>query len=191
MSSDDAALVRPISVPGHPVVVGGLVGLSGATAFVLVNAPGLPDVWALLARVAWALALVVAVWQMLLRRRRLTPAPPPTRTGGLVYVASVLGMVAAIVLGARLLVGIARPELVPALVVTAVGAHFIPFARAFSAPVFGIIGWAMTALGLVGLLVGWQVAGGLVASATATTAGLVMLVAMARWTHRDDPTVTA
>lgn len=182
MSSNDA-LAPPISDPGHPVVVGSIVGMAAATAFVMVNAGGLPSPWGTLARLAWVIAVAATVWNVLLRRRRLTVAPRPSGRAGLVYAASVLGMVAGIVGGARLLVALERSELVPALVVMVVGLHFIPFARAFSAPVFGVLGWAMTALGAIGLFVGWQVSGAVVASATATIAGLVMLIVMAARAH--------
>ena len=65
-----------------------------------------------------------------------------------------------------------------ALVAAVVGGHFLPFARAFQAPVFWWIGGAMAVLGLAGAVVavlGDPVAG----PAGAAEAGAAMLVIVA------------
>ena len=66
----------------------------------------------------------------------------------------------------------------PILVAAVVGGHFLPFARAFQAPVFWWIGGAMAVLGLAGAVLaalGDPVAG----PAGATAAGAAMLVIVA------------
>ena len=65
-----------------------------------------------------------------------------------------------------------------ALVAAVVGGHFLPFARAFQAPVFWWIGGAMAVLGLAGAVLaalGDPVAG----PAGAAAAGTAMLVIVA------------
>lgn len=65
-----------------------------------------------------------------------------------------------------------------ALVAAVVGSHFLPFARAFQAPVFWWIGGAMAVLGLAGAVLaalGDPVAG----PAGAAAAGAAMLVIVA------------
>jgi len=59
-------------------------------------------------------------------------------------------------------------------VAAAVGLHFVPFARAFRAPVFGVIGWTMAAVGAAGLVAGFVGVGSAGAGA-AVVAGLAMI----------------
>ena len=93
------------------------------------------------------------------------------------YVGSVLGRVGLIALGGMVLRAVGMPQAQVALVVAAVGLHFLPFAWAFSAPVFRVLGWAMTGIGLVG--VGAAVVTGQEgAAAAAVLAGLVMFLVM-------------
>ncbi len=56
--------------------------------------------------------------------------------------------------GGRTLVALDREPLTIAVSVDAVGAYFLPFARAFRTPMFAVLGYVMTPLGLVGLVLG-------------------------------------
>lgn len=94
------------------------------------------------------------------------------------YWASMAGQLVAIVAGMALMNITERPEYVPPWVLTAVGVHFLPLARAFRSRVLDVAGWAciaVAALATVSGIVGWlpvpTVAGG--------GAGLVLLIAAA------------
>lgn len=82
--------------------------------------------------------------------------------------------VALIAAGADVLAAAGRNELRPALIPAVVGLHFLPFAWVFAERMFLLLGGAVSALGVTGLL-----AGGLgvprAAEAAAVLAGLVML----------------
>ncbi|WP_084696605.1 hypothetical protein [Phycicoccus jejuensis] len=162
----------------HPQVLGVIIGGSGASAFVHVNKDLLPGSWPTVAVLAWAAAVFVCAWAVLLRPRRLRDVGPPRPGAGLVYSASVLGMLAGFAIGRFVLDAAGRPELMPAVVVVAVGLHFVPFARAFGAPVFGTLGWSLAAIGVVGVLLG-LVAGTVPVAAAAVVTGVVMLLLMA------------
>lgn len=66
----------------------------------------------------------------------------------------------------------------------AVGLHFLPFAAAFRAPVFRVLGAAVASVGVVGLVLGLLV-GPSAAAEAAVVAGLVMLVLMTVDARRD------
>lgn len=168
----------------HPQVVGALIGASGASVFVHANRGDLPGPWPTVAVAAWAAALLVCIWAVLIRPRRLADVAPPAPRAGLVYLASVLGMLVTFAVGRRVLDAVDRPELMPAVVVIGVGLHFVPFARSFAAPVFGALGWTLAAVGVAGLLLG-LVAGAVPVAAAAVLAGLAMLLLMARDATRD------
>lgn len=92
------------------------------------------------------------------------------------YWASMAGQVIAIVAGVALMNITERPQYVPPWVLTAVGVHFLPLARAFRTRVLDVAGSAciaVAALATVSGIVGWlpvtTVAGG--------GAGLVLLIA--------------
>lgn len=169
---------RGLAHPLHPQVLGAAVGAAGATTFVHVNASVLPGPWPGLAVGAWGLALVAWVWAVLLRPRRLRDVGPPSPGAGLVYCASVLGMLAAFAGGRAVLAALDRLELMPAVVVLAVGLHFLPFATAFGARVFAVLGWGVAALGLTGLGLGAVLGGPVPAAAAATGTGVAVLVVM-------------
>lgn len=161
----------------HPQILGAIIGGAGASAFVNVNVHVLPAPWPSVSVVAWLFALVLCAWAVLLRPRRLRDLGPPRPHAGAVYTASIVGMLAAFTVGRLVLVQVGRPELMPAVVVMAVGLHFVPFAAAFEARVFAVLGWSLAAIGLVGLLLG--LAGGAVpVAAAAVVTGVVMLLVM-------------
>ncbi|WP_299518216.1 hypothetical protein [uncultured Serinicoccus sp.] len=163
----------------HPYRIGSIIGLVGATVFVLVNRGALPGAWPVVSLVCYLVAAAGYVWAVWVRPASSLPAGrPPRRHAGLVYLASVAGMLLVFALGRPVLAQAGREELMPALVAAGVGLHFIPFAAAFRAPVFLTLGWLLAAIGVVGLVVGWLGGGAIAAAAAAVTAGVVMLAVM-------------
>ncbi len=176
---------RPgLVTPMHPQVLGGLVGAVGASVFVLVNRTRLADPWPTVALVLWVLALVAYVWFALLRPRVLPELVPPSPRAGAVYGLSVAGMLGLIAAGGALLRANGHADLQPALVALAVGLHFLPFAAAFRAPVFRLLGAAVASVGAVGLVLGLLL-GEWAAAGAAVLAGLVMLVLITVDARRD------
>jgi hypothetical protein len=158
--------------------LGSLIGAVGGLVFVLVNVAGLPAGWVwplrLLGLAAFAVVVVAALraWP---RQPDGAPAPDALRP----YLVSVAAMAVAVPLGSialRRLVD--RPELTLPWVVLVVGAHFLPMARAFRAPVFRALGLGLVLVALVGGVLtlldgaGW-------ASATGVAAGFALLAAAA------------
>ena len=176
---------RPgITSPMHPQVLGGLVGAVGASVFVLVNRTHLADPWPTVALALWLVALAAYAWLALLRPRVLPDLEPPAPRAGAVYGAAVVGMLVLIGAGSAVLRATGHADLRPALVAMAVGLHFLPFAAAFRAPVFRLLGGALAAVGAAGLVLG-LVLGAAAAAASAVLAGLVMLVVMTADARRD------
>ena len=169
---------RPgLATPLHPQVLGGLVGAVGASVFVLVNRTRLADPWPAVALALWLVALAAYAWVALLRPRVLPDLEQPSPRAGAVYGAAVVGMLVLISGGSAVLRSTGHADLQPALVALAVGLHFLPFAAAFRAPVFRLLGAAVASVGAVGLGLGLLV-GPWAAAAAAVVAGLVMLVLM-------------
>lgn len=176
--ADEAAVTgRGITWVGHPEVSGSLVGAIGGSAFVLVNRGDLPGVWPTIALVAWAMAALAYVWATFVRVRPVPQLARPATGAPVIYVLSVLGMVGLIVLGARVLAWANLPEAQVSVVVTAVGLHFLPFARAFRAPVFQVLGVALAVTGLLGIA-GTVLLGPVAAAIAAVVAGLVIFAVM-------------
>ena len=68
-----------------------------------------------------------------------------------VYWLSVAAEVAAIVIGARVIATVLdRPQLTVVWVVLVVGVHFLPFAKAFRAPIFRPLAWTLIGLSVAG-----------------------------------------
>jgi hypothetical protein len=162
----------------HPQVVGSIIGATGATVFVHGNRGALPEAWPTVALVAWVVVVLAFVWTVLVRPRQWPTPRPASSRAGFVYAASVLGMLVLIQAGGHIVAAVGRPELVPGVVVTAVGLHFVPFAATFGAPVFRLLGWSMTAIGAVGLTLGLML-GPVPVVAAAVLTGLVMLALIA------------
>ncbi|WP_417215368.1 hypothetical protein [Arthrobacter sp.] len=177
---------RGVSRPGHPALIGAVIGGIGGTVFVAANAPALPAPWTGIAWVAGAVALAVWCWTVLLARRVMPDLPRPGRSAGWVYLAGIAGMFLIMFAGSRLLAALDREPVQPAVIVVAVGVHFLPYARAFGAPVFARLGAALAVVGVLGL------AGGLLvtpvaASASAVVAGLVLLLGISADAHAPAP----
>lgn len=157
--------------------IGSAIGAVGGLAFVLANASALDRPLDLVARmVGGLLFLAVLALAVLGRRGEGTEAPPPSRRQIRTYGFSVLGMVLAMVAGARLLTWTGYADLVVLWVVLVVGLHFLPFARAFAQPLFTVIGWTLAGLAVLGAVLALAVRDSDLAGATAVVAGLVLLV---------------
>jgi hypothetical protein len=182
----DTAAQRGLSRLADPRVWGPVIGAVGASVFVHANRGRLPDVASTGASALWTGALAVFVWAVFVTPRHFPPPRPLPRSAGVVYLASVVGMIAVIQAGGRALEAIDHPDVVPAVIVLAVGLHFLPFARAFRTPMFTRLGIVMTALGATGLALGlaWT---STAAAVVAVTTGLVMLVVMADDALRQRP----
>lgn len=133
-------------VERNGIRTGSMVGAVAGLVFVLVNAGPLPGTTLLrgLGVLGFLVCLVAIV-------RSTATAPPPTPGALRVYGFCVLGEVIAIPVGANLLGRVLdEPDLVLCWVVLVVGVHFVPFATAFTAPLFRALGWALVAIALVG-----------------------------------------
>ena len=163
---------------------GPIIGAVGASVFVHANRHQLPHAASIAAVVLWTAALAASLWAVYLMPRRFPPPRPLPRRAGWVYLSSVVVMIAVIQAGRAILHTAERPDVAPAIIVIAVGLHFLPFARAFRTPMFARLGIVMTALGGMGLLLGlaWTATA---AAAAAVTSGLVMLVVITEDALRD------
>lgn len=167
----------PVGEP--PVLVdprrwGALIGVAGGLVFVFGYAAPLGRAaYATTGTAAVGLALVV-LWSLYVRPTSLGELREPSRTALLVYGCCVVGELAAIAIGTRLLTSLGHPDLRPALIAGVVGAHFVPFAWAFGERMFRLLGLALVVLGALGLVAGY-VGVTHAAEAAAVLAGLVML----------------
>ena len=161
-----------------PGVWGTIVGAIGATVFVLANRGALPAPWSMIALFAWLAALVAYVFTVFVRPRDFAEFDAAAPRAGLVYVASVVGMIVLIRVGSALLPDGHVDERRPALIVIAVGLHFLPFAKAFHTPMFTVLGSLMFVIGAVGLGLGWWWTAN-AAAASAVVAGVAMLFVIA------------
>lgn len=174
---------RGLKHPMHPQVQGSVIGMVGASLFMLISLQELPAPWPVLGYTVWVLLMAACFWSVFLRRRHLPILPPPASNAGLVYGMSTLAMVALIVAsphivrGLGALTGTDGAPAQPAIVVLAVGLHFLPFAKAFHAPVFGALGGGLAVVGLVGAALG-LILGAPWGAAAAVAAGALMLAAM-------------
>lgn len=174
---------HPPVMPGiarlwDPRVWGTFVGAAGGSVFVLSNRGALDDPWPLVALVVWVLVFAGYLAVTLLVPRAFLRPAAVGRSAILVYLVSVAAMIAVIQLGRILLESMGRADVLPGVIVLAVGAHFFPFAGAFHDPFFTRLAWVMVVLGVL------AVALGLAWTPTATAAvavftGLVMLTMLA------------
>ncbi len=164
------------SRPGPPpYLLGSMIGLTGGSAFVLVNRDELPSPWPVVALAAWVVLALVAVYALFVRRSSPPPSGGPRPRAGAVYAISVIAMVLVFVVGFQVLKGFDLAGLMPALALAAVGAHFIPFGAVFGAGrLFVSLGASLTVIGILGLLLGAFV-GSQWAPAAAVLGGLVMV----------------
>lgn len=169
---------RGIQRMWDPRVWGTVVGAAGATVFVFSYGGGLQSPWPMVAVVAWAVAMLAYIILVFFTPRIFHQSNPVGAKSGSIYLGSVVGMLLLIRLGTVVLENADKEALRPALIVTAVGLHFLPFAVAFHTRMFVRLGTAMAILGAVGLLLGsvWDPRA---AAAMAVIGGLVMLAMIA------------
>ncbi len=148
--------------------------------FVLSYSPPLGSAVRVTALVIGVCLALVALWYLYVRARALGPFREPRRTALLVYVACVLGELALIAVGSRLLMGLGRADLRPALIAAVVGLHFLPFAWAFGERMFYRLGIALLVLGTAGLVAG-AVGVPHAGEAAAVLSGVVMLALLVRY----------
>jgi hypothetical protein len=129
--------------------------------------------------VAVGLALL-AVAHLYVRPTALGRFREPSRSALLVYGCCVLGELLAMAAGSRLLAGLGRADLRPALIAGVVGLHFLPFAWAFGERMFYRLGWALVVLGTAGLVAG-ALGVAHAADAAAVLSGVVMLALVVRY----------
>lgn len=154
------------------------MGALGGLAFVLGNAGGLPEGWPWPVRVLGLVGFAAVLWFAVVRVWDVRETTPPERGALRTYGLSVLGMVLLFPVGGLLLGGLAgRPELVLPWVVLVVGAHFLPMARAFRAPVLRAVGLALGAVAVLGAVLVLALGPGWPVSATAVAAGFTLLAA--------------
>lgn len=186
----DTPHARGIAHPMHPAVLGAVIGMLGGSMFMLVSRPELPGPWPTITLIAWIALLAAAAWAVFLAPRRLRDVGAPSRFAGPIYGASVLGMVVLIIASPHLVRALGIEAAQPAVVVMAVGLHFIPFAVAFGARVFAWLGWALTAIGLAGVLAAAGV-GHPAGAVSAVLAGAAMLAFLAVDARRGAPAPVA
>ena len=179
------APVRGVHRLWDPRVWGTIIGATGATVFVLTNRGALAAPWPTVATVAWAVALLPYLWFVFGAPRAFDQVVSVGARTGITYVGSVVGMLVLIRLGTVLLHDANIVGLRPALIVVAVGLHFLPFAKAFKTPMFLLLGTLMAALGPAGLVLGWAWHEW-TAAASAVVTGLVMLLVIAGDARRPD-----
>ncbi|ASR35029.1 hypothetical protein BAY61_08605 [Prauserella marina] len=154
-------------------VVGSIVGAIAGAIFVLVNAESIPATlfWRVLAGVAFVASLGFAVW-----RRPEADHAPPTRKAMRTYGFSVMAMMVAIPAGAAIISSVfERPNAVLAWVVFVVGAHFLPFARAFHLPFFRWLAMTLIVVSAVGAITTLVLDSAVSSGWTGVAAGFVLL----------------
>ncbi len=161
-----------------PRVWGTTVGAAGATVFVMANRGALPAPWPSVALFAWIVALLAYILFVFAWPRMFVEMGVVGPRAGVIYFGSVVAMLALIRVGSELLPDERVDDLRPALIVAAVGAHFLPFAKAFHTPMFTVLGSLMVVFGAAGLGLGWWW-DERAAAASAVVTGVVMLVVIA------------
>lgn len=174
-----------------PRVWGTLIGAAGATVFVMAYRGGLMAPLPVVAVIVWAVALLAYIVFVFVTPRVFTKTNRVGAGSGFIYLGSVAGMLLLIRLGTIVLDNADKADLRSALIVVAVGLHFLPFAAAFHTPMFTPLGVLMAVLGAVGLTLGWFW-DARAAAAMAVIVGIVMLVIIAgdavRAVQQSDPT---
>lgn len=153
--------------------IGSIIGAIGGLLFVLLNAAAVP-----LTAIWWVLGVAAfagAIWFAVLHGPT-TVQQPPARAALRTYGFAVLGMVIAIVAGARVLNLLDRPNAVVPWVVLVVGAHFLPFAGAFDVAIFRLLAFSLILVAVVGGVATLMHDSATTAGWTGVVAGFVLLL---------------
>jgi hypothetical protein len=167
--------VRGLRRASDPRVWGTTVGAVGASVFVMVNRGELAHPWPTVAVIVWVVALIAYTWFVYLAPRAFDEPGSANPHAGIIYLCSVVSMLVLIRGGTMLLDHAGTPALRPALIVMAVGLHFLPFAAAFHTSMFKVLGSVIVVLGTAGLALGW-LWDARIAATSAVVCGVVMLV---------------
>jgi hypothetical protein len=131
--------------------LGSLIGAIAGALFILINAGGTGS--AVPIRIAGVVLFAGAVTWGVVRAPQSTPVALSPQAGR-TYWLSVLAEIVAIPVGASLINNVFdRPELTVLWVVAVVGLHFLPFSRAFAAPMYLWLGVTMIVLAVIGAIV--------------------------------------
>jgi len=153
--------------------IGSAIGAVAGLAFIWFNAGVVPAT--LFLRIAAAIWFIAVMWFVVIRGPRILQAPP-SRSALRTYGISVTAMLLAIPLGAQVITNISNaPEAVLIWVTFVVGVHFIPFASAFSLPVFYWLAGGMIAIAAGGAVFALVADSVLAAGWAAVAAGFVLL----------------
>lgn len=153
--------------------IGSIVGAIAGLVFVLVNAGAIPA--SLLWRVAAAVVFALVIWFTVLRGPEAEQTPP-SREALRTYGISVVAMVVAIPVGARILSdALDKPNAVLVWVVFVVGVHFLPFAHAFHLPVFRWLAASLVVIAISGAVPTLASNGAAAAGWTGAAVGFVLL----------------
>ncbi|THV41275.1 hypothetical protein [Glycomyces buryatensis] len=160
--------------------IGSLIGAIGGLVFILVNAGELPGAIALTLRCIGIAGFAFVVWYTQIRTRGYqSAAEPPTSKAMRVYWICVIAEVLSIPVGAMVINNVIdQPDLTVCWVVLVVGVHFLPFAKAFNAPIFTPLGWTLVGTAVIGGALTLTVAAQAAAWA-AVLAGVALLVSSA------------
>ncbi len=134
-----------------------MVGTAFGLVFVEVNSGGLPGDWPLIVRIAGAVAavgLVVAI----LRAARLAPARRDGDHRGFAdrRYWTIVGIEGIALMGGLFVLNAVfeRPAFAVAWIAVVVGVHFIGLARLWHVDLYLVLGGVMTALGVIGFVIG-------------------------------------
>lgn len=154
--------------------IGSIIGAIGGVIFVLVNAGAVPG--SLAWRIAAGVACAAIVWSVILRGPDIDQAPP-SRTALRTYGIAVTALVVAIPVGASIISNVLhKPNAVVVWVVLVVGAHFVPFSRAFDLPVFAWLSASLIVVAAAGAVPALANNSALAAGWTGVAAGFVLLL---------------
>jgi hypothetical protein len=129
-----------------------LIGTVAGALFILINAGGTGDAAAAVRLVGIVLFVAALVWGVV-RAPQAAPATVSERAGR-IYWSSVIAEIVAIPVGASVINNVFdRSELTVLWVVAVVGLHFLPFSRAFGAPMYAWLGATMILLAAAGTMV--------------------------------------
>jgi hypothetical protein len=159
---------------------GSLIGVAGGIVFVASYSPALGTIVSVAAWTVGVALALTAIYGHYVRPVALGQLTRPRPLALIVYAGCVVGELALIAIGSRLLTSAGHGDVRPALIAAVVGVHFIPFAWAFGERLFLRLGVSLALLGAIGLVAG--VSGiGHAAEALAVAAGLVMLTMIAAY----------
>lgn len=182
-------MTTPQVAPGFarlydPRVFGTFIGASGASVFVHVNRVLLDKPWPVIALIAWIVMLAIYVVTTLVIKRYWLPMPEVKKSAGFIYLGSIVAMIAVIWLATQIIPE-GKEHLRVAVIIIAVGLHFLPFSRAFHEPFHTRLAWVMTAWGVIALILGFFWAQGTWAVAVITGLTMLGLMSSYAWGSRE------